>query len=181
MMSTYLNDWVVESPVVTSPSRLLVTPPSRLLTAQAGCRIASHHPLFAPPSRRLITPAGCCVASCRATLLFSSHCAALSSSRHHLTAPHSCPLVVLSLPCLIVPAGCCVASRRAPSHRSLAEPPSHHLAMAGCCVASCCTVLSSSRCAALRSSRCTLAGCWVASIKRCRRHRTPPPPPPLLP
>ena len=68
---------VFESPIVARPSRPLVTPPSRLLAASAGCRIASRRPFVAPPSRRLIVPDGCCVDSRRA---------AVSS-----TVPHSRP------------------------------------------------------------------------------------------
>jgi hypothetical protein len=48
---------VFESPIVTRPSRPLVTPPSRLLAASAGCRIASCRPFVAPPSCRLTVAA----------------------------------------------------------------------------------------------------------------------------
>jgi hypothetical protein len=121
----------------------------------------------------------CCVASCRAALS-SSHCAALSSSCHPLTAPPSC--------CLISPAGCCVTScctalsssshstalivlRRLVVVLPLVAPPSRRAALlssprplpvlpsccfispAGCCIASCGTnLLLSSHSAALLSS-----------------------------
>jgi hypothetical protein len=68
---------VFESPIVARPSCPLVTPPSRLLAALAGCRIASRRPFVAPPSHRLIVPDGCCIDSRRA---------AVSS-----TVPHSWP------------------------------------------------------------------------------------------
>ena len=42
---------VLESPIVARSSRTLVTPPSRLLAALTGCRIASHRPFVAPPFR----------------------------------------------------------------------------------------------------------------------------------
>ena len=69
---------VFESPIVARPSRPLVTPPSRLLAASAGCRIASRRPFIAPPSRRLIVPDGCCIDSRRAAVS-STHRAALSA------------------------------------------------------------------------------------------------------
>ena len=53
--SRFSSQLVFESPIVTRPSRTLVTPPSRLLAALAGCRITSHRPFIAPPSRCLIT------------------------------------------------------------------------------------------------------------------------------
>ena len=68
---------VFESPIVARPSRPLVTPPSRLLAASAGCRIASRRPFVAPPSRRLIVLDGCCVDS-RHAAVSSTHRAALS-------------------------------------------------------------------------------------------------------
>ena len=147
---------VFESPIVARPSRPLVTPPSRLLAAPAGCRIASQRPFVAPPSHCLIMSDGCCVAS-RHAVVSSSHRAALSSSRHYLTAPPSLRL--------ILPAGCWSPLIAPPSCCPLTALPSHHLAPAGCCDAS--------RCAAVSSSHCELAGCCVASIKRCRRHQMP--------
>ena len=146
--------------------RPLTAPPSPHLITQGGCCVASHRaavsssrrPLTAPPSRHLITQAGCCVAT---------HCATISSSRHPLTAPPSRHL--------IVPSGCCVTSCHAAvssSCRPLTAPPSPRLAPAGCCVATRCAALSSSRQAALLSSRCVPARCCVASIKRlCCRYR----------
>ena len=77
---------VFESPIVARPSRPLVTPPSRLLAASAGCRIASRHPFVAPPSRRLIMLDGCCVDSRRAAVS-STHLAALSAIER---PPHRC-------------------------------------------------------------------------------------------
>ena len=114
-----------------------------------------------------------------------SHCATLSLS--------CCPLTVPPSRHLIAPADCFVTSCRATILssrctallsicRPLTAPLSRRLiALAGCCVAFCLAALSFSRRTALSSSRCMPAGCCVASIKRCHRHRTHPPPPPLPP
>ena len=72
---------MTEWPIVVRPSRPLLTPPSRLLTASAGCRIASRRPSVAPPSRRLIVPDSCCVDS-RHAAVSSTHYAALSAIEH---------------------------------------------------------------------------------------------------
>ena len=81
---------VFESPIVARPSRPLVTPPSRLLAASAGCRIASRRPFVAPPSCHLIVPDGCCVDSRPASVL-STHCAALSAIKRPPHRRHCTP------------------------------------------------------------------------------------------
>jgi len=134
MISTYLNDWVIEPPVVAPPSRPLITHPSCLVATLAGCHITSRRPLIAPPScrlitpavvvaspliappsplpltappsRRLIAPAVCCVASC---------CAALLSSSRHIALLPSCADWLL----------CCVFF--APSSRPFVVLPSRPL------------------------------------------------------
>ena len=72
---------VFESPIVARPSCPLVTPPSHLLAALAGCCITSHRPFVAPPSRRLIVPDGCCVDSRRAAVLSTHRVALLAIER----------------------------------------------------------------------------------------------------
>ena len=69
---------IFESPIVAWPSRPPVMPPSRLLAAPAGCRIASRCPFVALPSRCLIVLDGSCVDSCCAAVS-STHRAALSA------------------------------------------------------------------------------------------------------
>ena len=90
---------VVESPVITPPSRPLITTPSRLL-ASPLIILSMHHPLIVS-LQRLVVVALPLVAppSCPLVVL------------------HSRPLVVLSLrnPLAVsslVPSGCCVTSRR---------------------------------------------------------------------
>ena len=96
---------VFESPIVGRPSRPLVTPPSRLLAASAGCRIASRRPFVAPPSRRLIVPDGCCVDSRRAAVS-STHRAALSAierppHRRHCTPSSPSTAATATATCVV--------------------------------------------------------------------------------
>ena len=128
---------VFESPIVAQSSRPLVAPSSHLLVAPVGCCIASQRPFAAPHSHCLIVSDDCCVAS-RHAAISSSHRAALSSSCHYLTAPPSLHL--------IAPAGCWSPLVVPPSCCPLTALPSHHLAPAGCCDASCCAAISSSHC-----------------------------------
>ena len=107
----------------------------------------------------------------------SSRCAAHSSCHragwlmHRLSTRH--PLVVLSSRraashCLIPPVGCCIII----SCRPLIAPSSCLLiVLAGCCIAS--------PCAALPSSRHSPSPTTLNAVECCCRHRTPPPPPPL--
>ena len=158
MISIYLNDWVIELPVVVPPSRPLITHPSCLVAALAGCHITSRRPLVAPPSCRLITPA-VVVAS-------------------PLVAPPS-PLPLTAPPsrCLIAPAVCCVASRCAAlllSSRHIALSPSYADWLL-CCV----FFLPSSRPLVLLPSRPLVASRLVvawppsndAAAIECPRHR----------
>jgi hypothetical protein len=70
--------------------------------------------------------------------------------------------------CLIASAGCRIVT----SCRPLIVPPSRPLIVpAGCCVASHCAALSSSRHSPLPTP--------LNAVERCCRHRTPPLPPPL--
>jgi hypothetical protein len=154
--------------------RPLVAPPSHRLVASAGCCIASRSPLIALPSRCLVAPAGSCIASPHPLVASPSYqlvalacwCiasarplvaprTALSSSRRagwllRCLSPH-CPLVVLlthraASRCLVAPAGCrAIISCHC---RPLVSPPSPSrplIMLAGCCVASPCATLSSSR------------------------------------
>ena len=140
---------IVELPVVMPPSCPFVRPPSCLLAAPAGCCIAS-----CPPLIWLLRH----LSSCRPLVLLSLHHPLVVSSRW----------MVVALP-LVAPSSC----------PPLTAPHSRCLALAGCCVASCCAVLSSSRPAVLSSSHFAPAGCCIASVKRCHHHQTFPSPPSL--
>ena len=101
---------VFESPIVARPSRPLVKPPSRLLAASAGCRIASRRPFVAPPSRRLIVPDGCCVDSRRAAVS-STHRAALSAIERPHHRRHCTPSSPSTAATAATAAATCVVER----------------------------------------------------------------------
>jgi hypothetical protein len=130
-----------------SPSSRCATLSSTHRTSLLSHRIASPRPLVAP---RLLSHHPSSSSRCADWLL------------HRLSTGH--PLIVSS---------CRLSfSCHASSHRPLVAPPSHPLiVLAGCCTASPCTPLSSSR----RSPSPTPS----TAVKGCCRHRTTPPPPPL--
>ena len=107
----------------------------------------------------------------------SSCCAAHSSSRRagwllrHLST--RCPLVVspsrcAASRCLNASAGCRIVTSCCPLVVPISRPI---IMLAGCCVASHCAALSSSRRSPLPTP--------LNAVERCCHHRTPPPPPPL--
>ena len=180
-----LHQLVVESPVIALLSRPLVMPPSRLLTSPLIVLLLHHpfivslrrlvavvSPLIVLPSCPLVVPHSHCTAalpSHRADwllhrlLVFLSHrtLVLLTSSRFTTLSSSHCDVWLLRhlssrYRLVLLSSSHCATSR--------------HLALAGCCVASRCTNLSSYRCTALLSSRCEPASCCVASIKRCHHH-----------
>jgi hypothetical protein len=114
----------------------------------SGCLVVSL-------SRCLVVSLSCClvVSLSRCLVVSLSRCLVVSLSRHAA----SC--------CLVVPAGCCTIIFWFP----LFAPPSCPLI--GCCVAS--------PCAALSSSRRSLSPMPSNTVERCCCHQIPPPPPQL--
>ncbi len=162
-----------------------------LSSSRCAALLSSCCPLTVPPYCCLISSAGCCDPSLHCPLVVLSLCCSLvilhwlvnvlplvMLPSHPLVMPPYNPLVVLSLPFPLA-----ILSRRLvvvspliapPSPHPLTAPPSHCLAQAGCCVASCCATLLSSCHASLSSSwhpltappSCCLispAGSWIAS------------------